>query len=123
MSQAARLTRLESFKITKGQIDFEKEKSSLVYPDDFDMPLIREFTNAYKRMRSLDASHSDEEILEQRKLGRRVTNGFEPNNACTLAFAKDPTREFSGCKIRFLRYDGDSEEVGKQIQSGQRYLD
>lgn len=105
---------IRELQISKGQIDFEKEPSTLVYPRDFDTALVREFATAYKKMRNLSADHDDPEILVQRKLGRFVDGQFEPNNACTLMFAKDPTTEFPGCKIRFLRFDGDTEKVGAE---------
>lgn len=39
---------------------------------------------------------------------------FLPNIACALLFAEDPTREFPGCKVRVLRYEGESEKSGTQ---------
>ena len=37
-----------------------------------------------------------------------------PNNACALLFAKDPRKIYPGCKIRFLRFDGDIEGSGEK---------
>lgn len=98
--------------IDKGQIDLEQEPCNLTYPRDFDTDLIRQYVNNYKANRKLDDSHSAEEILRQTHLGKIIAKKFVPNNACALLFAKDPREKFAGCKIRFLRFDGEQERTG-----------
>lgn len=98
--------------IDKGQVDLEQEPCGLTYPQDFDAELIRQYVNSYKINRKLDDSHTAEEILRQTHLGKMVGGRFVPNNACALLFAKDAREKFAGCKIRFLRFDGEQERTG-----------
>lgn len=99
--------------ISKGQLEIEREPVSLVYPDDFDISLIKGFVDNVRRSRDMSQDHSTEEVLELRRLGRIRGGAFEPNLACGLLFAKDPQQIVPGCKIRFLRFDGTEEKVGK----------
>lgn len=102
--------------IDKGQIDFEQEPSTQKYPDEFDMDLIHEYAESVHIKKGLDQHHSDSEILEQRRLGCGRTK-FVPNIACELLFAKDPARRFPGCKLRFLRFDGEEERTGEKFNA------
>jgi len=104
---------IHELKIDKNQLDLEQETANLNFPDDFDVNLVGRFANSIKSYRRLLTSHSDEEILTQRRLGK-TTTCFTPNNACVLLFAKDPISLFPGCKIRFLRYEGTQEKTGEQ---------
>ena len=103
--------------IEKGQIDFEREPSGLDYPQDFDMNLIEQFVNSYKENRQLDSEHTIEDILQLNHLGKLESEKFIPNNACTLLFANDPRSCFPGCKIRFLRFDGETEGTGEKFNA------
>lgn len=38
--------------------------------------------------------------------------GLQPNVACALLFAQDPLIKFPGCKVRFLRFEGEFEKTG-----------
>ena len=99
--------------IDKGQLDIEQEPCRLSFPQDFDVELVRQFVNNFKSKRGLSDEHSNEKILELNHLGKIDTNkGFIPNNACALLFAKDPREIYPGCKIRFLRFDGEIEGTG-----------
>jgi Predicted transcriptional regulator containing an HTH domain and an uncharacterized domain shared with the mammalian protein Schlafen len=100
--------------IDKGQLDLEQEPCTLEYPQEFDMELIRQFTNNFKTRRGLDESHSIEQVLKLNHLGKIQSGKFIPNNACALLFAKDPRSKFAGCKIRFLRFDGEDERTGER---------
>jgi len=103
--------------IEKGQVDFEQEPSGLEYPKDFDMDLIKQFVNAYKENRQLNKKHTLEDILQLNHLGRFESGNFVPNNACTLLFSQDPRSRFAGCKIRFLRFDGEKEGTGEKFNA------
>lgn len=105
------------FEIEKGQVAFEQESSGLEYPQDFDMDLITQFVNSYKENRQLDSEHTIEDILQLNHLGKFVSGKFVPNNACTLMFANDPRSCFPGCKIRFLRFDGETEGTGEKFNA------
>lgn len=112
-----RLTQEEirELQIDKRQIDLEREPINLEYPHDFDMDLVRQFVTDVKSSRNLSHDTSDEEILELRRLGKLDHGKFRPNVACGLAFANDPTAIFPGCKIRFLRFDGEVEGSGERF--------
>jgi ATP-dependent DNA helicase RecG len=108
---------IRELEIDRGEVDFEKETSGLVYPEDFDTELIHQFAKSYKTKRGISEDYTDEEILKLTHLGLVTTIGFIPNNACVLLFAKDPRLEFPGCKIRFLRFDGEYEGTGEKFNA------
>lgn len=96
----------------KGQVDLEREPASLRYPEDFNAELLIQFSEGVRKLRQLSVEHTLEEILIHRRLGKRENKRFMPNVACALAFAVDPGDAFPGCKVRFLRFDGEREETG-----------
>lgn len=103
--------------IDKGQVDLEQEPCGLSYPQDFDMDLVRQFTGNIKTTRGISDDISNDEILELRHLGKMKKDGFVPNVACALLFARDPISRFPGCKIRFLRFDGEREGTGEKFNA------
>ena len=52
-----------------------------------------------------------------RRLGRSVGGRLQPNLACLLLFATDPLRTMPGCKIRFLRFEGEQEGTGEKYNA------
>jgi ATP-dependent DNA helicase RecG len=105
---------IRELQIDKGQLAFEQERVALRFPEDFDRDLIAAFASEVRAVRALHQKHSDEEILLHRRLGRMKDGNFIPNTACALLFARDPLVEFPGCKVRFLRIDGEYEKSGEQ---------
>ena len=103
--------------IDKGQVDLEQEPCGLSYPNDFDMDLVRQFSTFYKANRGISEEITTEEILELRHLGKLQHGEFIANVACALMFAKDPASRFPGCKIRFLRFDGEIEGTGEKFNA------
>jgi ATP-dependent DNA helicase RecG len=108
---------IHELQIDKGQVDLEQEPSRTAYPSGFDLEAIKEFSDSVRAAAGMTEEHPDEEILEYRRLGKRVQGKFIPNVACTLLFAHDPVSEFPGCKIRFLRFDGEWEGTGERFNS------
>lgn len=109
---------IHELEIDRGEIDLEQENSSFEYPEDMDMELVRQFAGNYKSNRKLNDSLSAEEVLALNHLGVLTKSvGFIPNKACALLFAKDPRLMFPGCKIRFLRFDGEHEGVGERFNA------
>ena len=107
---------IRELQLDKGEVDLEMEPcAALNYPTDFDMSLVSQFAEGFTKSRGLETSHSGEEILELRHLGKRKGNRFVPNLACVLLFAKDPSVVVPGCKIRFLRFEGEREGSGKEF--------
>lgn len=105
---------IREIEIDRGHIDFEKEPCGLFYPDDFNIELISRYVNKYVANRQLSGTHTTEDILQISHLGKINNHRFTPNNACALLFAKDPKEKFPGCKIRFLRFDGETEGTGEK---------
>lgn len=108
---------IRELEIDRGQIEFEREPCSLAYPRDFDLNLVAKFCNGIRGARKFNLQHNDAEILELRHLGRHSAGTFVPNNACALLFALDPLAKFPGCKIRFLRFDGEHEGAGERFNA------
>jgi ATP-dependent DNA helicase RecG len=112
-----RLTELEKreIRLNKGQLDVEREKVTLKYPEDFDIKLIALFHEQYVAKRRLTQKFTLEEVLELTKLGKNNKSSFEPNVACALLFAKDVRQELPGAFIRVIRYDGTEERFGQRL--------
>jgi ATP-dependent DNA helicase RecG len=108
---------VRELQIDKRQVDLEREPIDLNYPADFDLELIQQFAKEARQSRGISEDTSDEEILELRRLGTIKYGTFSPNVACALAFAKDPAQRFPGCKIRFLRFDGEVEGSGERFNA------
>jgi len=101
--------------IDKGQVSLEREPCGLKYPDDFDFESVKRFCEAVRISWDLSPSKKISEILSYRSLGRQVDGVFVPNNACCLLFAKSTQEQFPGCKIRFLRFEGEHEGTGQKF--------
>lgn len=104
-------------RLNKGELDIESERVSLSFPDDFDSGLMAEFRAAYISKRNLTDRYTLEDILQLVKLGKRRPEGFEPNLACAILFAKDPTEVAPGAYIRVLRYEGMEEQFGQSMNT------
>ena len=50
-------------------------------------------------------------------MGKRATEGFQPNLACAMLFAKDPQVIVPGSFIRVIRYEGPEEQFGQQMNA------
>ncbi len=98
--------------IDRGEAQFEEEPVNLIYPEDFNMDLVRIFTDNFRLARRAP-DLTDINVLALRYLGRMERGNFRPNNACALLFSKDPNQLFPGCKVRFLRFDGEVEGTGE----------
>jgi ATP-dependent DNA helicase RecG len=103
--------------LTKGQIEIESEPSTLTFPDDFNMALLRQFVDNVRIERQIPADRTVQQVLELRRLGRSRNGSFTPNLACALLFAKDPQSVVPGCKIRFLRFEGVVEKTGSEYNA------
>jgi ATP-dependent DNA helicase RecG len=102
-----------NLRLDRGEIDFEDEGCGLSYPSDFDMQAIEQFASGFLSKMPNPLRRTPEEVLQMRHLGKIAANGkFMPNNACALLFAIDPCAKFPGCKLRVMRFGGDSEGSG-----------
>ncbi|CAN5410527.1 ATP-binding protein [soil metagenome] len=107
---------IRELEIDRGQIEFEQELTNYKYPHDFNVDLIQQYANNFRKEREgrIRENITDEEVLELRHLGKLENGEFTPNIACVLAFASDPQGKFPGCKIRFLRFEGEREGTGER---------
>ncbi|HEV2245800.1 MAG TPA: ATP-binding protein [Terriglobia bacterium] len=103
---------IRELEIDKGQVDYEQELVDLSFPRDFDMNLVGQFVQNVHRSYRLAQAHSDTEVLEHRRLGKIRNGKFAVNVAGALLFAKEPCAIFPGCKVRFLRFEGETEGTG-----------
>jgi len=103
---------LRHLQAEKGEIRFEIEPCNLSYPSDFEVRDIDEFVEVIRIRKEWDESHTREHILSLMHLGKITGKIFEPNIALALLFAKDPRRVIPGCRIRFLRFSGETEGTG-----------
>ena len=106
---------IRELEIDKGQLEIEQEPCpTFQFPEDFDSDLINDFVESVRIRHDLSRDLSSAEILEIRRLGKRAPGKFIANTAGVLLFAKDPLTMFPGCKIRFLRHEGEIEGTGEQ---------
>ncbi|WGD30640.1 ATP-binding protein [Ancylobacter sp. WKF20] len=114
-----RLTETEKreIRLNKGEIDVESERVNLRFPDEFDLTLLDYYRTKYIAKRQLSQRYTIENILSLSKFGRVGADGFQPNLACALLFAKDSRAIVPGAYIRVLRYDGTEEGFGRGLNS------
>jgi len=96
----------------KGEISFETELCRLKYPDDFDIQAVEAFVSHVRTSKRWSEFHSSEQILELMHLGNFENENFIPNIAFAVLFAKDPRNVIPGCRVRFLRFSGNTEGTG-----------
>lgn len=97
----------------KGEVRAEMGPVSLEYPEEFDRAAIEEFCVAVRQRDMLGDTLNVEEVLARQLLGTLRDGRFKPNLACALLFAKTPRLVAPGCRIRFLRFDGEVEGTGE----------
>jgi ATP-dependent DNA helicase RecG len=106
----------------KGQLDFEREPIiDPPYPEGFESERISQYAARFKKSRSLSYDQTDEQILALTHLGKIQGATFIPNVACMLLFAKDPRTSFTGCRIRFRRFEGEHEQTGVNYNAVKDY--
>jgi ATP-dependent DNA helicase RecG len=113
---------IRELKMDKKQLDLELEPCTTPYPEGFDLEASKQFAIAIKEAFDLSEAHTVEKILTLRRLGKTIEGRFQPNTACALLFGHDPVLEFPGCKIRFLRYEGESEKSGVEYNAVKDFM-
>jgi ATP-dependent DNA helicase RecG len=104
-------------RLNKGELDAETERVPLAYPDAFDVTLLKQFREAYIAKRSLSERFTIEDVLQLCKLGTKTAEGFIPNLACAILFAKDSRTIIPGAFIRVFRYEGMEEGLGQRMNA------
>lgn len=125
-SSKRRLSEAEKreIRLNKGEIDFESERVSLAFPDDFDANLLEEFYEQFTTKRNLKPDNfTIVDVLKLAKMGVQGPSGFVPNIACAIIFAKDPLAVVPGAYIRVRRYGGTEEQFGTtmNVEADERF--
>ena len=99
----------------RGQIDVEQESLDLAYPDDLDWAALTQYVNAVKKAHELDEARARLRNFGVPTPRQKKGGPVSSNLACALLFAKDPLAFLPGCRIRFLRYEGEHEGTGESL--------
>lgn len=111
-------------RLNRGELDFESEAVTLEFPDDFDGDVMKVFFDNFTTKRKIvPSNYTLVDVLKLAKLGREGANGFVPNVACAIMFAKDPSSVLPGAYIRVRRYGGTEEQFGTvmNIEADERF--
>ena len=101
------LINLEYAKSTRRYEDELNKNATL---DDLDPELLKEY-----KEKILASELTDEQILRARGFLVAKDNKKYLANGAVLLFAKNTVEFFPNCRVRFLRYDGNSMQVGERI--------
>ena len=103
-------TDLRNLEYSKNTRHYEDECNTDAEIEDLDEKLIVE----YKHRIGAD-DLSTYQVLKARGFIRKVQGEEKLTNAAVLLFASTVTQFYSNCRIRFIRYDGTSAEVGTRM--------
>lgn len=99
------------FRSTRQELAFEMDIAPYDYPSDFDLKIIHDFCDAFRR-REGRYDWSNEEILVDRHLAVEQDGKTIPRNNLVLIAAKDPRRSIPGCRVRVQRFSQTEEGTG-----------
>ena len=101
---------LRNLEYAKSTRHFEDEINRDASIEDLDEELISEYKE------KLDASHlPTEQVLKARAFIKSQDENNYLTNAAVLLFAKNITQFYPNCRVRFVRYDGNSAQVGTRM--------
>lgn len=101
---------LRNLEYAKSTRHFEDEINRDASIEDLDEELI----SKYKE--KLDASHlPTEQVLKARAFIKSQDGNDYLTNAVVLLFAKNISQFYPNCRVRFVRYDGNSAQVGTRM--------
>ena len=103
-------TDLRNLEYSKNTRHYEDECNTDAEIEDLDEKLIAD----YKHRIGAD-DLSTHQVLKARGFIRKINGEEKLTNAAVLLFASTVTQFFSNCRIRFVRYDGTSAEVGTRM--------
>lgn len=101
---------LRNLEYSKNTRHYEDECNTDAEIEDLDEKLIAEYK---QRIGAEELSTS--QVLKARGFIRKIHGEEKLTNAAVLLFASTVTQFFSNCRIRFIRYDGTSAEVGTRM--------
>ena len=101
------------FRSTREQHAFESDATPLHYPQDFDMRIVQDFCDKF-RQRESHLQWSNEDVLEDRLLGKSVGGKFVAFNCLTLLAARKPGTVIPGCRVRIQRFRNNENNFGNE---------
>lgn len=101
------------FRATRQELSFElTEAYAYQYPGDFDLRVIQDFCDRF-RDREQRTAWTNEDVLVDRYLLKRVGGGYKPLNSLVLIAAYDPKLTIPGCRVRIQRFATITEGSGE----------
>ncbi|VIO80059.1 ATP-binding protein [Bradyrhizobium ivorense] len=104
----------QDFRATRQELSFEQSVAPYKFPDDFDLRIIQDFCDEYRRAEGV--KFANEELLIDRRLLRKEDGKIRPLNSLVLLAAKDPGRTIPGCRVRIQRFAAEEEGQGRSYQ-------
>jgi ATP-dependent DNA helicase RecG len=102
----------QDFRSTRQELSFELEiASAYEYPKDFDLRIIQDFCDAF-RAREGQKDWTNEEVLIDRHLLRKIDSQMKPLNSLILLAARDPRLTIPGSRVRIQRFGSEQEGFG-----------
>ena len=89
---------------------YEDELNKDATLEDLDSELLKEYK---EKISALELS--DEQVLKARGFLKEKDNKKFLTNGAVLLFAKNILQFYPNCRVRFIRYDGNSMQVGERI--------
>lgn len=89
---------------------YEDELNKEATLEDLDLELLKEYKEKISAL-----NLSDEQVLKARGFLKEKDNKKYLTNGAILLFSKNVTEFYPNCRVRFLRYDGNSMQVGERI--------
>lgn len=100
------------FRATRQELSFEMESAPYEYPNDFDLRIIQDFCDSYRRSEGR-SDWNNEDVLIDRHLLLRDQGAFNPLNSLVLMAARDPRKSIPGCRVRVQRFGTAQEGTGQ----------
>lgn len=99
------------FRSTRQELSFELDAAPYDFPNSFDLRVVQDFCDAF-RSREARPTWTNEEVLLDRHLVKRVDKKLVPLNALVLMAAADPRLTIPGCRVRVQRFGSVAEGSG-----------
>ncbi|MEH6950629.1 ATP-binding protein [Nitrobacter sp. NHB1] len=100
----------QDFRSTRQELSFEQEPAPYKFPEDFDLRVIQDFCDEYRRVEGV--KFTNEELLIDRRLLQKDDEKLTPLNGLVLLAAKDPGKSIPGCRVRIQRFAAEQEGQG-----------
>ena len=101
---------LINLEYSKNTRRYEDELNKEATLEDLDLELLNEYKEKISAL-----NLSDEQVLKARGFLKEKDNKKYLTNGAILLFSKNVTEFYPNCRVRFLRYDGNSMQVGERI--------